>query len=254
MRRSGLYINPLLIILLFQGIFFSCWNNKTGSNSSVSQEQRADTISQISPSSKPDSALVKASIPPENPKITTEDGDWMDLSLLDPTIRLDLRYATDNNFVKEQLYQCGKCYLRPPVAEALLEVQQTLLKQELGLKLFDCFRPRPVQQKLWEKVPNPMYVTNPEKGSMHNRGAAVDLTIVDANGVELDMGTDFDFFGHKAYHSNTDLPENILNNRKLLKTTMENAGFRSIRTEWWHYAYVRKSGFPLSDYLWDCDE
>ncbi|MEM6725918.1 MAG: M15 family metallopeptidase, partial [Bacteroidota bacterium] len=86
------------------------------------------------------------------------------------------------------------------------------------------------------------------------RGAAVDLTILDANGEELDMGTGFDFFGLQAYHTYVEHADTIQNNRDLLKGTMEAAGFGSIRTEWWHYSYKAKGGYPISDFLWDCKD
>ena len=119
--------------------------------------------------------------------------------------------------------------------------------------MFDCYRPRPIQQKLWDKVPNPSYVTPPSRGSMHNKGAAVDLTIVDTLGQQLDMGTTFDFFGKEAHHTYTAHSDTIQANRNLLKSTMESVGFSSIRTEWWHYSYKKKS-YALSDMLWDCGE
>ena len=130
--------------------------------------------------------------------------------------------------------------------------QNQLKKEGLGLKMFDCYRPRPIQWKLWKKVPDPRYVADPRKGSMHNRGAAIDLTIVDSNGEELDMGTDFDFFGQEAYHTYTKHPQKIMGNRNKLKSIMEANGFRSIRTEWWHYSYKLKS-YAISDWVWNCD-
>ena len=133
-----------------------------------------------------------------------------------------------------------------------MAIHQHLQEKGFGLKLLDCYRPRPIQQKLWDKVPNPSYVTPPKKGSMHNRGRAVDLTLVDAHGQELDMGTPFDYFGPRAHHTHTDLPDAVLQNRQLLKGTMEAYGFRSIRTEWWHYYYAQ-GGYPLADWLWECD-
>ncbi len=123
----------------------------------------------------------------------------------------------------------------------------------MGLKMFDCYRPRPYQQRLWDKVPNPDYVTPPAKGSMHSRGAAVDLTIVDAQGKELDMGTPYDFFGKEAHYDYTQLPAAVLANRRLLRQTMEAVGFRGIRTEWWHFSYQGKN-YELSDYVWPCPE
>lgn len=184
-------------------------------------------------------------------QIDYDSTQWIELIRLDESIVLDMRYATTNNFVDEQLYDCGRCFLRPEAAKALVLVNQQLQKQGYHLKMFDCFRPLPVQQRLWDKFQNPSYVTPPSKGSMHNRGLAVDLTIVDQSGTELDMGTEFDFFGKEAHHTYTGHSDVINQNRQLLKKTMENFGFKGIRTEWWHYSYTKKS-YKLSDMLWPC--
>lgn len=176
---------------------------------------------------------------------------FRDLALMDSTIRQEIRYATANNFTKAVIYDCPACLLRPEVAEALVQVNQSLHKQGLYLKVFDCYRPGPYQQRLWDKVPNPDYVTPPAKGSMHSRGAAVDLTIVDVAGKELNMGTEFDFFGVEAHTDNLNLPAEVLKNRQILRSAMEAAGFKGIRTEWWHFSYQKKQ-FPLSDYVWPC--
>ncbi len=202
-----------------------------------------------------DSTLT-ANIPVEDsivaaPAIDYDTSQWAELVQLDASFILDLKYATTDNFVKEQMYDCPRCFLRPDAAQALVGIQKQLQEQGLGIKLLDCYRPRPIQQKLWDKVPNASYVTPPAKGSMHNRGRAVDLTLVDQTGRELDMGTPFDFFGPRAHHTHTALPDSILDRRTLLKSIMEANGFRSIRTEWWHYYYVR-GGFPLDDWLWPC--
>ncbi|GLR17825.1 M15 family metallopeptidase [Portibacter lacus] len=164
---------------------------------------------------------------------------------------LDIRYATKNNFVKEQMYECGKCYLREEAGEALKKVAKSLAQIDHKLVLFDCYRPKPVQQKLWDKVPNASYVTPPHKGSMHNRGAAVDLSIMDADGNYLDMGTEYDFFGKEAHTDNFDLPANVLKNRKLLKDLMVKYGFKGIRTEWWHFSFVDGS-YEIADWEWEC--
>ncbi|MBL7776254.1 MAG: M15 family metallopeptidase [Saprospiraceae bacterium] len=171
---------------------------------------------------------------------------------LDSTIVLDIRYATTNNFTKSKIYDCPRCYLRPETARALARAQMLLRRQGLSLKLYDCYRPRPYQQRLWDKAPDPNYVTPPEKGSMHSRGAAVDLTIVDAQGKELDMGTPYDFFGPEAHYNYTRLPGNVLSNRRLLRRVMEEVGLKGIRTEWWHFSYQGKS-FSLADWVWECD-
>lgn len=178
---------------------------------------------------------------------------WMELSELNNGIVLDLRYATANNFMKQQIYDCGRCFYRKPVAEALLEVQKELIPLGLGLKMFDCYRPAPYQQRLWDILPDARYVARPSKGSLHSRGAAADLTIVKLDtGEELDMGTTYDFFGEAAYTTTTNLPQEVLDNRSLLQGLMRKYGFGTIRTEWWHFNFLGPR-LPLSEWLWQCD-
>ncbi|NDV42603.1 M15 family metallopeptidase [Flagellimonas sediminis] len=164
----------------------------------------------------------------------------------------DLRYATENNFLKAKVYDCAECYTRVKTAKALIEANKEFMQHGAKIKFFDCYRPNSVQYKMWKIVPNPQYVADPVKGSIHNKGGAVDITLVDLDGNELDMGTDFDFFGKRAYHDNFDLPKEILDNRKLLKETMEAHGFWSIRTEWWHYNLSAGSNDKVADFKWDC--
>jgi D-alanyl-D-alanine dipeptidase len=165
----------------------------------------------------------------------------------------DLRYATDNNFLKEKVYECAECYTRVKTAKALLAANADFKKAGVKIKFFDCYRPNSVQYKMWEIVPNPQYVANPKKGSIHNKGGAVDITLVTLEGEELDMGTDFDFFGKRAYHDNLDLPQKILDNRKLLKETMKKHGFWSTRTEWWHYNLSGASKDKIANFKWPCN-
>lgn len=166
----------------------------------------------------------------------------------------DLRYATKNNFLKEKVYDCAECYTRVKTAKALIKANEEFKRHGVKIKFYDCYRPNDVQYKMWEIVPNPQYVANPKKGSIHNKGGAVDITLVTLDGEELDMGTDFDFFGKRAYHDNFDLPKNILDNRKLLKETMEKHGFWSIRTEWWHYNLSSTSREKVANFKWDCND
>jgi len=166
----------------------------------------------------------------------------------------DLRYATTNNFLKAKVYDCAECYTRVKTARALIKANASFLEKGVKIKFFDCYRPNDVQYKMWEILPNPQYVANPKKGSIHNKGGAVDITLVTLEGEELDMGTDFDFFGRRAYHDNYDLPEKILQNRKLLKETMETHGFWSTRTEWWHYNLSAASRDKVENFKWPCKE
>lgn len=178
--------------------------------------------------------------------------DWQELTE-NEGYQVDIRYATKNNFTKQKIYDCGRCFLRPEAAQKLDNIRQELEEEYgYGIKLFDCFRPRPYQQKLWDIVPDPDYVTPPQKGSMHSRGLAVDLTLTDQDGRELDMGTPFDFFGKEAHHAYTDLPDQVLKNRALLKNVMEKYGFRAITTEWWHYSL--NISYPLDNWLWPCEQ
>ncbi|MFQ5448340.1 MAG: D-alanyl-D-alanine dipeptidase [Saprospiraceae bacterium] len=229
------------LLLLLAVLCLRCAQNNDGKTTAASGTPDSTTIQ------RPATPNALVGLPDYD---TTE---WAELTQLDPTIRLDLRYATDNNFVKAQIYDCGRCFLRPSVARAVVAAHRQLQKQGLGLKMFDCYRPRPVQWKLWKMVPDPRYVADPRKGSMHNRGAAADLTVVDSTGRELDMGTGFDFFGEKAYHDFHGLPDNVLKNRQLLLNTMEQHGFRHIRTEWWHYSFQPET-FPIADWVWPCGD
>ncbi len=166
-------------------------------------------------------------------------------------VEIDLRYATKNNFTNKKIYDCARCYLRPEAAENLIKAQEELQKKYgYRFKLFDCFRPRPYQQRLWDIVPDADYVTPPAKGSMHSKGLAVDLTLLDKNGKELDMGTPFDFFGEEAHYSYPH-SDDIKRNRWILKSTLEKYGFGGIRTEWWHFSY-RKATYPLDEWVWQC--
>jgi zinc D-Ala-D-Ala dipeptidase len=172
----------------------------------------------------------------------------VDLKKTIPNIVLDLRYATTNNFMKRIMYteQPSYTFLRLPAAKALFKVQQELNKMGYGLKIFDAYRPYFVTQKFWELVHDDRYVANPAKGSGHNRGIAVDLSIINlTTREELIMPTGFDNFTDSAHHDFISLPEAVLANRKLLKSTMEKFGFVSFSTEWWHYSLPEPEKFDV---------
>ena len=242
-----------LIILSFSLFLWAC-QTSTSSENVVGNKAPIDSINTLDKSTQQDSseALIKENKPIKVAQLPEAVDAWVDLGDSAPSILQDIRYATDNNFLKQQIYDCGKCWMRAEAAKALMGVQRELQKKNKGLLVFDCYRPRPMQKRLWEVMPDPRYVSPPSKGSNHTRGLAVDLTIVDSLGKALDMGTDFDFFGKEAWHTNTQLSENILENRKLLKGTMETNGFKSIRTEWWHYSFLTKTKHTLADTLWAC--
>lgn len=167
-----------------------------------------------------------------------------------PGLRYDLRYASTENFMKQLMYpeKTSVTFLRYPAAFALQKVQEDLRKQGLGLKIFDAYRPYSVTVKFWELIKDERYVANPAKGSGHNRGTSVDLTIINLKtGKELDMGTGFDNFTDTAHLDFKALKENVLQNRNLLRSTMEKYGFKPLDTEWWHFSYFEASRFELLD-------
>ncbi|MDE3234659.1 MAG: M15 family metallopeptidase [Bacteroidota bacterium] len=167
----------------------------------------------------------------------------IDIKQYIPSISLDLKYATKNNFTHKRMYSANTSttFLRKPAANALLAVQKELNNKGLGLKIFDAYRPFSVTLKFWDLIHDERYVANPSKGSGHNRGTAVDLTLIELNSKhELDMGTGFDNFSDSAHHSFTKFSENILHNRLLLQETMEKYGFKKLDTEWWHYSWPRQ--------------
>ncbi|MBQ4820797.1 M15 family metallopeptidase [Aquimarina sp. MMG016] len=182
-----------------------------------------------------------------------QDNEFINIEELSNYFVLDMKYATSDNFLKEAVYSCAKCYVRGAVAKALMSANKDFMKQGYRIKLFDCYRPHSVQKKMWKLVPDPGYVANPKGGSVHNRGAALDITLTDLKGNELDMGTAFDHFGKEAAHAYADLSDEVKTNRKLLRGTMEKHGFSTIRTEWWHYNFEGGKKFKISDFKWKCD-
>ena len=176
-----------------------------------------------------------------------ESARLVDMEQVNPNILLDIRYATPNNFLNEAVYPAARCFVLEPVAIRLDSVQRELEARGLGLKIFDGYRPHSVTRKMWQILPDERYVANPEKGSRHNRGAAVDLTLVDSSGVELEMPTEFDDFSENASHSYEQLPDHIKANRNLLKEIMIKYGFMPLETEWWHYDLIGYDRYPILD-------
>ncbi len=170
----------------------------------------------------------------------------VDLSAFIPGLRLDIRYATSENFMKRKLYPVAKAYLRLPAATALRQVQRELASKGLALKVFDGYRPYSVTEMMWEPYKNPDFVADPAKGSRHNRGCAVDLTLIDlVSGQELSMPTPYDDSSTAAAYANMNLTEEVLQNRQLLRETMERHGFTALASEWWHFDFAGWKEFEL---------
>ncbi|MFI5155639.1 MAG: M15 family metallopeptidase [Chitinophagales bacterium] len=173
-----------------------------------------------------------------------------DISAYIPNIILDLRYAGTDNFMHRRMYPRGTThsFLRLRALKVLASVQTELNTRGLGLKIFDAYRPYSVTEKFWELVHDDRYVADPKNGSGHNRGIAIDLTIIDLkSGQELTMPTGFDSFTDSAHHDFANLSQEILDNRKLLKETMEKYGFIAFQTEWWHYSLPNPENYEVLD-------
>ena len=195
---------------------------------------------------------IKKAVALENKKIVN-DTTFVNLKEYSNDFVYDMKYATENNFLKSKVYDCAECYLRLKTAKALIKANSKFMKLGYKIKLYDCYRPLDIQKRMWAIVSNPNYVANPSKGSIHNRGGAVDITLVDSNGKELDMGTPFDFFGPEASHDYKVFSKEILENRALFKRIMTNSKFESFDSEWWHYNLKNAKSDPISNFKWKCE-
>ena len=189
----------------------------------------------------------------ENEKLVVNDTTFVNLRDYSQDFVYDMKYATSDNFLKAKVYDCAECYLRLKTVTALIDANKKFLRKGYRIKIFDCYRPLDIQKKMWAIVSNPQYVANPAKGSIHNRGGAVDITLVNLQGAELEMGTSFDFFGKEAAHNYKNLSNKVKRNRNLLKSVMKSSGFNPFDSEWWHYNL--KSGLKdnVSNVKWNCN-
>ena len=174
----------------------------------------------------------------------------VDFKALHPAAILDIRYATENNFTRHRVYPAARCLLRKTVAERLDAAARELEAMGLRVALFDCYRPLSVQKAFWALVPDPRYVADPAKGSIHNRGAAVDMTLADSEGRELEMPTGYDDFTEKAHRGWAGASPEAAKNSALLQRVMEKNGFKGLPTEWWHFDAAGLS-YPIADVPFD---
>ncbi|MCX5921754.1 MAG: D-alanyl-D-alanine dipeptidase [Candidatus Dependentiae bacterium] len=186
-------------------------------------------------------AILCSNIQARNPH------DLVDISTINKNIVLDMRYASENNFTKKKIYTSARCFLRTSVAHKLDAVQKELEKKGLGLKIWDGYRPLSAQRIMWNLIHDSRYVENPAKGSRHNRGCAVDVTLVTKKGKELLMPTGFDDFSERAHTNYMKLPRQAIKNRQLLQGIMIKHGFLSMRFEWWHFDEANWQQCPILD-------
>ena len=192
-------------------------------------------------------ALYAGAAPAPAASASSAADDLVDVSKLDPTIVLQIRYATADNFLHRAVYERPMCMLRRSVADRLVRVQAALRSRDLRLKVWDAYRPHSVQRKMWKVKPDARFVAPPYKGSKHSRGAAVDVTLIDRDGRELDMGTVHDDFSAKAAPESPDVPETARTNRRLLRDAMAVEGFKQLSSEWWHFDAPGGDAYPIMD-------
>lgn len=179
---------------------------------------------------------------------TNSEKELVDLEKVVPGLVLDIRYATTNNFTGEKIYNLAKAYARKPVAEALKKIQAELKLQGLGIKIFDAYRPYKATVKFYEVYKDTTYVASPYRGSRHNRGCALDLTLINLQtGEELKMPTGYDSFSKAAWPTTPVNDPLIKKNRALLINVMQKYGFRVNSSEWWHYDFIGWKKFEVLD-------
>lgn len=165
-----------------------------------------------------------------------------------PSIEIHLPYATTNNFTKKPIYSSTKCCALQCVVDALKKVQAELAEQNLGLLIWDAYRPLSVQKIFWEIVPDQRYVMPPDKGSRHNRGAAIDCTLINLKTKkQLPMPSEFDDFSVRAHRNYMGASPEQIKKRQLLEDVMHKHGFKGVRCEWWHFDYKGWEQFPILD-------
>lgn len=201
------------------------------------QSSAPETLPPTTAETLPAETAVPETTQPLQPEWEPEDGTFVAVREYIPDIVTELKYATQDNFTGQVIYEFDTCYLRYGTVKKLMAVQEVLREQGLGLKIWDGFRPVAAQFALWQVCPDPTYVANPETGySSHSRGNTVDLTLVDSEGRELVMPTGFDSFSSLADRDYSDCPAEAAENARLLQAYMEEFGFTSYFGEWWHFS------------------
>jgi D-alanyl-D-alanine dipeptidase len=190
--------------------------------------------------------------PPKEPY--KREAKLVELITLDPTIKLDIRYATDDNFVGKKVYPEARAFLQKPAAKAVAKVHKELRDRGLGLVIFDGYRPWSITKLFWEVTPDEKrkFVANPAKGSKHNRGCAVDLSMFDLKtGKLVEMPSGYDEFSERASPDYKGGTTEQTANRELLRKLMEDAGFTVNPNEWWHFDHKDWEKYAIYDISFD---
>lgn len=171
--------------------------------------------------------------------------DLVEITFPEFDVEFFITYATAANFTGQPVYKNPYCYLHRNAALCLKKAITLAAAQGLRFKIFDAFRPQEAQEILWNHTPDPDFLADPRKGSAHSRGVAVDLTLINSKGEELDMGTAFDAFTTLSYHGEVTISKEAQHNRLLLLGLMSTAGWDFYQKEWWHYQLFHAKDYPL---------
>lgn len=257
----GIQIIAVLLAVCLTGCTFTgISQDATGPTQPPAPPEESTTPTPPSPSTEP----TQSETQPPQPIIQPEpgEGDFVKVQAYIPDVVVELRYATENNFTNQQIYEFSDAWLRYGTVKKLMLVQDELRQYGYRLKIWDGFRPPAAQFKLWEVCPDPTYVSNPNNGfSSHSRGNTVDVTLVHEDGTELSMPTGFDDFSNLADRDYSDCGAEAAANALLLERIMEKHGFKPYYGEWWHFtdtqAYAVEQTFEPVEaavYYADCNE
>ncbi|MGN0160818.1 MAG: M15 family metallopeptidase [Lachnospiraceae bacterium] len=246
-------VEKLLVILMASSLLCSCANKEdpaqtlpmTTVSILESEGETADAADLSQKMPDQDENLYKDEVHHQNVPVVEIPGNEEYVRMADyiPGLVVELRYATENNFTGEKIYDFNDAYLRYGTVKKLAKVQEQLQEQGLGLKVWDAYRPFEAQVRLWEVCPNPAYVANPSKGATgHCAGCTVDITLVDASGKELKMPTEFDSFSTLADRDYSDCDEEAASNALLLEELMIANGFKPYKGEWWDFTDCESYG------------
>jgi len=230
-------------------------NGSNAGKTGVSDKNKTDSTSAASVKSegagKSGSSNVGSEVKGSSDKgtmnIIVEKQGLVELTKLDDSFVIDIKYATEDNFAKKKIYSIPLCLIHKNTAKKLIAANNEFKTLGYRIKVFDAYRPYSVQQVLWDAAEDKSYLADPKKGSKHNRGAAVDITLVDENGQELPMPSNYDEFSERAHLKYNQCDEQLIKNRELLGEIMVKHGFKRISTEWWHFDDVDALNYPLLD-------
>jgi zinc D-Ala-D-Ala dipeptidase len=252
MKRKVLMLT--LLVFVFSASFIFSYNYFRSTEIASNPSHVMTPGQKASQSSNPGYKATKQNspYPIQRPKTTNkvvEPGSkyLIELLKLDNSFVVDLKYATTDNFIGKKIYSQSKCLMNKNTAQKLIEANIEFKNLGLRIKIFDAYRPLSAQKILWDAAPNKSYVANPQKGSVHNRGTAVDITLVDSAGKELPMPSSYDEFSQRAHLNYKNCSKQKLKNRELLGSIMIKHGFKRISTEWWHFNDVDANNYPILD-------